>query len=90
MSEEKKAAPHQLILQDRRSLHLSGVNEVERFDDETVVLHTTQGVLTVQGRQLHVQRLSVEAGDLTVEGTLDGFFYTDTRTKRGRLGKMFR
>ena len=90
MPEEKKAIPHQLILQDRRSLHISGVSEVERFDDETVILRTSQGTLTVCGRQLQVQRLSVESGDLTVEGILDAFSYADTHIKRSKLGKMFR
>lgn len=90
MSEEKKAMPHQLILQDRHSLYISGVSEVESFNDETVVLRTSQGSLTIQGRQLQVQRLNVESGDLTVEGVLDAFAYADTHTKRGKLGKMFR
>ena len=93
MPEEKRTAPsqpHQLILQNRSSLLVSGVSEVVRFDDETVVLHTTQGMLTVEGSRLQINRLSVEAGDLVVEGKLNSFFYTDKRTGRGRLGNMFR
>ena len=90
MSEEKRAMPHQLILQERNRLHISGVSEVVRFDEETVVLHTSQGMLTVEGRHLQVSRLSVESGDLAIEGNINNFFYTDKKTGRGRLGNMFR
>ncbi len=85
------ALPHQLILTDRRQLLLSGVCEVDTFDDTTVVLQTTLGNLTVRGTDLQVQRLNIETGDLTVDGQIDSLEYSvrDDR-KRGRLARWFR
>ena len=64
MAEEKKAPamPHNLILEDRRTLTVSGVSDVDSFDEQTVVVFTDMGELTVRGTDLHINRLSVEVG----------------------------
>ena len=49
---------------------ISGVEDVENFDDREVVLYTSRGKLTVHGTELHIERLSVDEGDLTIEGRL--------------------
>lgn len=83
--------PHQLILTDRRQLVLSGVCDVDTFDDTTVILRTSLGDLTVKGTDLHVQRLNIETGDITVDGTVDRLEYTlPPDTKRTRLARWFR
>ena len=88
MPEEMKM-PHQLILQDRQRLTLSGIESVDRFDEETVVLTTTLGRLTVEGSGLKVQHLSVETGDLAVEGRIGGLHYEEQHKGR-RVGRLFR
>lgn len=42
-------APHQLQLDSRARLHMTGVIEVESFDESTIVLTTTRGTLIVRG-----------------------------------------
>lgn len=70
MTEDKKILqmPHQLILEDRRALTVSGVSDVDSFDELTVVVYTDLGELTVKGENLHINRLNLESGELMLEG----------------------
>ena len=92
MAEEKKTAmPHNLVLEDRRMLTVSGVSDVDSFDEETVVVFTDLGELTVRGSNLHINRLSVEIGELTVEGNIAALIYSDDAPKSGGFfSKVFR
>ena len=66
--EELRPTGHHLILEDREHLTVSGVEEVESFDESTIVMDTAQGVLIVRGEGLHIEKLSLDGGDLKVEG----------------------
>ena len=93
MAEEKKtnSMPHNLVLEDRRLLTLSGVSDVDSFDEETVVVFTDYGELTIRGSDLHINRLSVEVGDLTVEGKISALVYSqEASPKGGFFSKVFR
>jgi sporulation protein YabP len=93
VAEEKHAVqrPHQVILQDRRTLTVSGVTDVDSFDETTVVVYTDMGELTVHGAGLQIQRLNVETGELTVEGEVESLVYTAVPTRSGGLfGRLFR
>lgn len=93
MAEEKRqtAMPHNLVLEDRRMLTVSGVSDVDSFDEETVVVFTDLGELTIRGTNLHINRLSVEVGELTVEGNIAALIYSDEGPKNGGFfSKVFR
>ena len=64
-----EVAPH-LILEDRERLSVSGVEEVESFDEYTIVMSTVKGTLVVRGEDLHIEKLSLDGGDMKVEGRL--------------------
>ena len=84
MADEKKTAmPHNLVLEDRRLLTLSGVSDVDSFDEETVVVFTDMGELTIRGSDLHINRLSVEIGELTVEGKISALIYSQDAAPKG-------
>lgn len=93
MADEKRinAMPHNLVLEDRRLLTVSGVSDVDSFDEETVIVFTDLGELTVRGKNLHINRLSVEVGELTVEGNIAALIYSDEAPKNGGFfSKVFR
>ena len=73
--EEKRprgeGADHHVILEGRESLSVSGVEEVESFDENTIVMRTCKGTLVVRGEDLHIEKLSLDGGDLKVEGSVD-------------------
>ncbi len=93
MMEEKKTVkmPHNLILEDRRSLTVSGVADVDSFDEQTVIIFTDMGELTVKGLDLHINKLSVDTGELTMEGKIVSLSYQDEQPHTaGFFGKLFR
>lgn len=79
MEEKKmiKTRPHNITLEGRERLAITGVKDVTSFDDNTVVLDTEAGGLTVKGTDLHINRLSVEDGNLFVEGYIISCVYSD-------------
>ncbi len=79
MSDEKRNDAQNIILENRRKLSVSGVMEVESFDEKQIVLKTTLGNLTIKGDGLHINRLSVETGDAVIDGTADSLVYSKAK-----------
>ena len=77
LEEKALEQPHKLTLDERRRLMLTGVTDVESFDEEMVVLHTVKGTLVVRGTGLQLQLLSLEGGQVHVEGTVNSMIYED-------------
>ena len=91
--EENRARPamsHHVILEEREQLVVSGVEEVERFDENTILLTTAQGALEIQGEGLHIEKLSLDGGDLKVEGRVNALLYgEENRTGGGLFARLF-
>ena len=81
--EERMELNHHLILEDREKLTVSGVEEVESFDENTIVMDTAQGVLVVRGEELQIEKLSLDGGDLKVEGMIESLVYEAPRRGKG-------
>ena len=77
------AVYHRLTLEGREKLTVGGVEDVERFDESTIVLTTSLGVMTVTGEDLHIEKLSLDGGGLQVEGSIDAILYEEDRGARG-------
>lgn len=83
--------PHSLVVEDRKRLFVSGVTDVESFDEETVALATELGELLIHGYDLHINRIDVESGDLSLEGEIVSLTYTDNQPQsNGFFGRLFR
>ncbi|MEG0597194.1 MAG: sporulation protein YabP [Oscillospiraceae bacterium] len=84
-------APHYITLENRSALTISGVAEVESFDESTIVMGTTYGTLIVRGEGLHIEKLSLDGGDMRVAGNVSGLTYEDDGRERGGfLTRLFR
>ena len=79
---EPMGKPFGLTLEKREKAVLTGVTDVERFDETEVVLHTHGGRLTLTGTGLHVSSLQLEEGRLLVDGAIDGAVYDGGKMKR--------
>ena len=75
--------PHNIVMEDRKSLMITGVSDVDSFDDATIVVYTDMGELTVRGADLHIGKLNVETGELSITGQIIALGYTDDREKGG-------
>ena len=89
-NETRPGDGHSLTLTDRKRLSLTGVEDVDCFNEQIVVLHTPLGTLTVTGAGLTVSQLNVEEGRVSVEGEVDALEYTGGRKKGGALGRLFK
>ena len=92
MDGESKNGVQELRLKERGLLELSGVKDVVRFDEDSAVMNTNCGVLTVEGAGLHVRVLDPEQGSVALDGRVDGIYYEDPADqpeKRSRFGKLF-
>ena len=92
-SKQAEPASHSLSLTDREKLNVTGVTDVDSFDDENIVLITTLGTLTVKGINLHINKLSVDSGDVTVEGEIISLAYSNSDSSgkgAGLFARMFR
>lgn len=89
--EEKKApaAPHELRLEERQRLYVSGVEEVVSFHDEEVTARTVKGLLIVRGSGLKVDKLEKTTGELRVSGTVSDLAYEEPRDASGLLARLF-
>lgn len=83
------ALPQKLTLEDRSHLSVTGVEEVESFDENAVILHTSRGILIVRGRELHLRQLTTGGGQVSVDGTVDALVFEESRKDRGFLARLF-
>lgn len=83
---------HTAILENRKTLLLTGITEVDSFDERTVSLYSQLGELIIRGNNLRVNALNVETGDLSVEGDIWAICYGEKDKKKplSFLGKLFR
>ena len=82
MEERSGIRPHACRLENRNAASLTGVREVVSFDENQVVMDTEMGLLTIKGKDLHVSRLTVEKGELEVEGQVDSLTYSSNEAYR--------
>ena len=86
MSQEQ--LPQKLILEQRKKLTMTGVSEVVSFDDRSVILSTSLGTLSVHGQDLQLKNLSLEGGQVAVEGQISALIYEEPRSG-GWLSRLF-
>lgn len=93
MAEEKRILKmqHNIIMENRKNLTVTGVMDIDSFDESTVVVFTEQGELTIKGENLHINKIDVDSGDLMMEGDVDSLAYSDNQPQKGGLfAKLFR
>lgn len=86
----RTAADHRLELLGREHLTVSGVEDVERFDESCIVMATCVGTLVVTGEDLHIGKLSLDGGELHVDGHIDAVNYEEQAVRHsGLLSRLF-
>ena len=90
----KTETVHNVILENRKKVSVSGVDDVESFNEEEIILHTKeQGILVVKGGDLHINRLNVDSGDVNITGEINSMEYLAVSLKSkggGFFTKMFK
>jgi len=82
-----------LVLENRKKLSITGVNEVISFNDQAIILTTNLGSLTLKGKNLKMNKLDVQNGDVMITGKINSFEYSEkenTKNKDSILSRLFR
>lgn len=92
--EEKQGQVHKMNFLRRQEGHVTGVTDVIAFDSNQILLETTEGMLTIQGSDLHVSRLHIENGEVDISGKVNSLIYTENGSYRKKqkgslLKRMF-
>ncbi len=93
MDEKPRTGVHKIYINARKTAVLSGVRDVLSFDAAEVYLETEQGILLIRGDELHVNRLSLEKGEIDIDGKIDSFAYSEPEEAQKKaatfLGRLF-
>ena len=84
---------HRLLVQDRKKAEVTGVTEVVSFDKKEIILETVDGVLCFEGDELHVKRVTLERGEVDLEGRICGMLYQESGRDKAAgslLSRLFR
>ena len=82
---------HNLIMEDRKNLTLTGIVDVDSFDEQTVVLITDIGELIIKGSSLQIKGFSIESGELSLDGEIESLAYQEVNKDNGGFfSKLFR
>ena len=88
---EERQAPagqHKLILNNRSKVSLNGITDILSFDVNEILIETELGMLMIRGKDLHVNRLTLEKGEVDISGKVDSLQYSDM-AKGNDLGESF-
>jgi len=80
---------HKIAMTNRRLCMINGVNDVLSFDVREVLLETEQGMLQIKGEELHVSRLSLERGEIDIDGKIDSMIYSDAAGMGNRKDSLW-
>lgn len=91
IEENKIKSAHNLILENRKNLSVSGVNDVDSFDEKQVSAFTEMGLLIVKGKDLHINQFNTSTGELSISGTISDLSYSmeEKRTASSFISKLF-
>jgi len=89
MQEIRMDSPQNIVLEGRERATVTGVTEVVSFDENEVVMETGLGMLTVSGDGLHVEKLTLDVGELVIAGRVDAMLYTEGQGTRGGFWSRF-
>ncbi len=80
---------HKVVLTGRKTGTITGVRDVLSFDINEILLETEQGMLMIKGTELHVSRLSLDKGEVDVEGSVDSLTYSEASSAREKTESFF-
>ncbi|MBR1483759.1 MAG: sporulation protein YabP [Ruminococcus sp.] len=81
---------HSLMLDARSRLAITGAEDVSGFNEEAVSVRTCDGTLIIKGSNLHIDKLNLETGDVSVDGKINSLQYIGGNSKQSKLSRLFR
>ncbi|PYZ95423.1 sporulation protein YabP [Alteribacter lacisalsi] len=93
MGQGHKQKDHNITMRGRKTLEITGVKQVESFDNEEFLLETEMGYLSIRGQHLQMKNLDVDEGNVSIQGRVDDLVYLEQGhgdKSKGFFGKLFK
>lgn len=81
---------HDIVIENRQRLSASGIQNVDSYEDDCIVAQSECGEIVIKGNELKISRLSVETGDMTVDGNIDSVSYNAPKVGGSFFSRVFR
>ena len=82
---------HNVAMNSRKHMEISGAVNVLSFDDEQVVLKTSMGICCVQGKGLNVAKLDLDGGEVFIDGEIVSLYYPEeSEEKQSFFSRIFK
>lgn len=88
--QNQAGVPQNIILESRRKLSVSGVEDIDSFDEKSAVIFTNLGLIEVKGSDIHMNKLSLESGEIILEGNFDSVVYADENEVKPKKKFLFK
>lgn len=85
-----EALMHNIVIENRQSLSATGIQNVDSYEDDCIVAQSECGEIIIKGHDLKITRLSVETGDMTVEGSIDSASYNAPKVSGSFFSRVFK
>ncbi len=82
--------PHNLIMENRERLSVSGVEDVDSFDDRQIIMQTSKGNLILRGSDLHIDKLSLDTGEISITGLISELGYEESAAHGSLWSRLFK
>lgn len=82
--------PHNVIIENREKISISGVEDVDSFDDKQIIMRTSKGSLILRGSDLHIDKLSLDTGEMAVTGLVTDLGYEETAPSGSLWSRLFK
>ncbi len=81
---------HNVTINERKNIIISGVKKIESFDNEEFLLETTMGNIVIKGSELEIIKLDTYQGTVSIKGTINSLIYDSIKKEEGVFSKLFK
>jgi len=85
-----EALIHDIVIENRKRLSATGIQNVDSYEDDCIVAQSECGEIVIKGHELKISRLSVETGDMTVDGSIDSVSYNAPKVSGSFFSRVFK
>lgn len=88
---QSQSESQRVVIEDRECIKITGVEDVESFEESEIIAYTNMGILTLRGSEFKISKLNVDSGELVINGELDSMAYSGSSgEKTGFFGRLFK
>lgn len=88
MEEKQRAGGHKIWITGRKNGTVTGIRDVQSFDETEILMDTDMGMLNIKGKDLHISKLNLEKGEADLEGQIDSLTYSEKGRKKKKEGSL--